>query len=114
MKSGNPYTPTTYKLKFVLTDNYRDPGVTIYVLYLEVPILPLPQVIGPANLNQTLKTNTTNTTAVFVANHTNNKTSTPPYWKSITVSNRGLVTIKFSEPLNIPNITNINGTVLDV
>lgn len=44
----------------------------------------------------------------------NETKAVPPYWKSMTVDMKGLVSIKFSEPLNIPNITNMNSTVLDV
>ena len=44
----------------------------------------------------------------------NNSTAIRPSWKSITVDNKGFARIKFSEAMNIPNITNMDSTVLDV
>jgi hypothetical protein len=47
------------------------------------------------------------------SNNVNTTGATPPYWKSMEVSNTGLLTILFSELFVVPNIT-INATVLQV
>ncbi len=41
-------------------------------------------------------------------------TAKPPFWKSIKVNIKGLVTVTFSEPFEMQNWSEIDSTVLDV